>query len=189
MAALTPEQKECGVALLDLGAGTTSYLVYAGGTIALAGVLAVGGDHITNDVSIGFSVSLKRAEMLKQEAGSVIPDSSMHFQRIAIPAEVGFPACSVAASDLSAVIQARMDETLELLADLFKKQGLKQQLSAGLVLTGGFKPHVGILSLLTMTGIPVLLCEEDTFSVASRLMEMRSEIYLAERRKRREGAG
>jgi hypothetical protein len=47
---------------------------------------------------------------------------------------------------------------------------------SGLVLTGGFRPHVGILSLLTMTGIPVLLCEEDTFSVASRLMEMRFKI-------------
>jgi len=137
MAVLTPEQKECGVALLDLGAGTTSYLVYADGAIALAGVLAVGGDHITNDISIGFSVSLKRAEMLKQEAGSVIPDSSMHFQRLSIPAEVGFPACSVAASDLSAVVQARMDETLGLMAELFKKQGLTHQLGAGVVLTGG----------------------------------------------------
>jgi len=147
MATLTPEQKECGVALLDLGAGTTSYMVYAGGTIALAGVLAVGGDHITNDISIGFSVSLKRAEMLKQESGSVIPDSSMHFQRIAVPAEVGFPACSVAVSDLSAVIQARMDETLELIADLFKKQGFTQQLSAGLVLTGGGVHLKGVVPL------------------------------------------
>ena len=146
-AALTPKQKECGVALLDLGAGVTSYLVYAGGAIALAGTLAVGGDHITNDIFIGFSVSLKRAEMLKQESGSVIPDSSTHFQRIAIPAEVGFPACSVAASDLSAVIQARMDETLQLISDIFKKQGLAQQLNAGLVLTGGGVHLKGVVPL------------------------------------------
>ena len=85
--------------------------------------------------------------MFKQEAGSVIPDSSMHFQRIAIPAEVGFPACSVAASDLSAVVQARMDETLELMADLFKKQGLTQQLGAGLVLTGGGVHLKGVVPL------------------------------------------
>lgn len=147
MAMLTPEQKECGVAILDLGAGTTSYLVYAGGAIALAGVLAVGGDHITNDIAIGFGISLKRAEILKQESGSVIPDAGMHFQRIAIPSEVGFQACSVAASDLSAIIRARMNETLELIAGLFKQRGITQQLGAGLVLTGGGVRLKGIVPL------------------------------------------
>ncbi|MBI2440736.1 MAG: cell division protein FtsA [Lentisphaerae bacterium] len=147
MATLTPEQKERGVALLDLGAGTTSYLVYADGAIALAGALAVGGDHITNDISIAFCISLKRAESLKQEAGSVVPDSGLHFQQLSIPAEVGFPACSVAASDLSAVIQARAAETLELIAELFKKHSLTPQLGAGVVLTGGGVHLKGIVAL------------------------------------------
>ncbi|MBU4199519.1 MAG: cell division protein FtsA [Verrucomicrobia bacterium] len=137
LAALTPEQKECGVALIDLGGGTTSYVVYAGGIIATAGVLAVGGDHITNDIAVGFSISLKRAEILKQESGSAIVDASTHFQRISVPQEVGFSACSVAISDLNAVIHARVDETFQMMRHDFDKKRLMRQLGAGLVLTGG----------------------------------------------------
>lgn len=147
MATLTPEQKECGVALLDLGAGTTSYLVYAEGAIALAGVLAVGGDHITNDISIAFSISSKRAETLKKNSGAVIPDANTHFQQLSIPGEVGFPACAVALSDLSAVIRARVAETLELIAEVFQKHGLTPQLGAGVVLTGGGVHLKGVVSL------------------------------------------
>ncbi|MBI2440697.1 MAG: cell division protein FtsA [Lentisphaerae bacterium] len=165
MATLTPEQKERGVALLDLGAGTTSYLVYADGAVALAGVLAVGGDHITNDISIAFSISLKRAETLKQKAGSVMPDANMHFQQLAVPAEVGFPACSVAVSDLSAVIRSRMAETFGLLAELLKEHRLSSQLGAGLVLTGGGVHLKGIVALAEQIfDLPCLIGQPVNFS-------------------------
>lgn len=144
LAVLTPEQKECGVALIDLGGGTTSYVVYAGGTIATAGVLGVGGDHVTNDIALGFAISLKRAEQLKQKSGSVVLDASMHFQRIAVPPEVGFSACSVAVSDLNTIVHARADETFQMLRHDFEKKRVLRQLGAGLVLTGGGAHLLGV---------------------------------------------
>lgn len=137
LAVLTPEQKECGVALLDLGGGTTSYVVYADGAIATAGVLAVGGDHVTNDLAQAFSLSLRRAETLKCESGSALPDTGTHFQRIEVPSEVGFAACSVPVSDLNAVIHARLDETLTLVRHELERKSVNRQLGAGIVLTGG----------------------------------------------------
>lgn len=137
LATLTPEQKECGAALIDLGAGTTSYVVYADSAIALMGVIAVGGDHLTNDISQGFTISLRRAELLKQEAGAIIADNADRFRRITIPPEVGFPACSVTANDLYAIIHARMDETLKIIRNELEKKSLLQELGAGIVLTGG----------------------------------------------------
>ena len=59
--------KECGALLIDLGAGTSSYLVYHDGLIADVGVLAVGGDHVTNDIAMGFNLPMKRAESLKKK--------------------------------------------------------------------------------------------------------------------------
>ena len=137
LAILTPEQKECGVVLVDLGAGTTSYVVYADDIIAGAGVLSVGGDHITNDISAAFNISNRRAEILKQESGSAILDSSTHFQRITIPAEVGFSASSVVVSDLNTIINARADEMFVMIRDELEKKSLVHQLGAGVVLAGG----------------------------------------------------
>ncbi len=147
LATLTPEQKECGVALLDLGGGATSAVVYAGGTIAAAWVLAVGGDHITNDIALGFTISLKRAEKLKRESGSAIVDTGTHFQRIAIPQEVGFAACSLTGSDLNAVINARVDEMFRMIRRDFESKRLMHRLGAGLVLTGGGARLRGIETL------------------------------------------
>lgn len=147
LATLTPEQKECGVALIDLGAGTTSHVVYADDAIADVGVVAVGGDHITNDISQGFTISLRRAEALKQEAGSAVIDPGDRFRRIPIPTEMSFPACSVAAGDLNAIINARMDETLRIVRNELEKKSLLQEIGAGLVLTGGGARLKGITAL------------------------------------------
>ncbi len=73
LATLTPEQKECGALVIDLGAGTSSYLVYHDGIIADVGVLAVGGDHVTNDIALGFNLPMKRAEALKELHGATAP--------------------------------------------------------------------------------------------------------------------
>jgi cell division protein FtsA len=137
LATLTPEQKECGVALIDLGAGTTSYVVYADDAIATLGVIAVGGDHLTNDISQGFTISLRHADVLKHESGAAVIEADDRFRRIVIPPEGGFPACSVSASDLNAIINARMDETFKIIRNEFEKKFLLAELGAGVVLTGG----------------------------------------------------
>ncbi|MCA1807987.1 MAG: cell division protein FtsA [Kiritimatiellia bacterium] len=144
LATLTPEQKECGALLLDLGAGTTSYIVYADEVIADAGVLAVGGDHITNDIAQGFNLPLKRAENLKHNSGTAILEENASFQRITIPAEVGFSACSVSAMDLYMIIYARVEEIFMLVQQNLEKKGLLRQLGAGVILTGGGAKLKGI---------------------------------------------
>jgi cell division protein FtsA len=70
LALLTNEQKELGALVIDLGGGTTEYVVYSGGIIKHAGVLAIGGDHISNDLAYGLKVSLGRAEALKIKHGA-----------------------------------------------------------------------------------------------------------------------
>ena len=70
LAALTPEQKKSGAVVIDLGAGTTDYIAYAGNVVAAAGALGVGGDHVTNDIAVAFSIPLTQAENLKHESAS-----------------------------------------------------------------------------------------------------------------------
>ena len=77
------------------------------------------------------------AELLKRESGSAVPDPGAHFQHINVPGEVGFSACSIVASDLSAVINARLDELFTLIRNDLESQALLGQLAAGVVLTGG----------------------------------------------------
>ncbi|MDD5482630.1 MAG: cell division protein FtsA [Kiritimatiellae bacterium] len=137
LATLTPEQKECGVALIDIGGGTTNYVVYAENAIAAVGVIAVGGDHVTNDIAQGFTISIRRAEALKQESGAAVVAPSDRSRHITIPLEVGFPACSVTAGDLNAIINARMDETFQIIRNELERKALLPELGAGLILTGG----------------------------------------------------
>ena len=147
LATLTPEQKASGVALLDIGGGSTSYVVYANNTIATAGVLAVGGDHITNDIALGLNLPLKRAERLKCESGSAVLETSTYFQRIPIPAEGGFSAASVAVCDLTTIINARVSEFFMLIRNDLEKKSLLHHLAAGIVLTGGSAHLKGINSV------------------------------------------
>ena len=147
LAVLTPEQKECGAAVIDMGGGTTSHIIYADDAIASIGVIAVGGDHITNDISQGFTISLRRAEKLKQEAGTATTDTGDRFRHITIPSKVSFPACSVSAGDLNSIINARIDETFRIIKNELEKKSLLQELGAGVVLTGGGSHLKGVETL------------------------------------------
>ena len=81
---LTSEQKELGALVIDLGGGTTEYVVYSEGVIRHSGVLAIGGDHVSNDLAYGLKVPLSRAEKLKLEHGSAIADEAVNGQTVTI---------------------------------------------------------------------------------------------------------
>src|SRR4051794_20524226 len=91
LAILTNEQKELGSLVIDIGGGTTEYVVYAGGIIKHTGVLAVGGDHVSNDLAYGLKVPLSRAEQLKIEHGSALIEESVKGQSFTISNELGLP--------------------------------------------------------------------------------------------------
>src|SRR5262249_58999674 len=84
LALLTTEQKELGSLVVDIGGGTTEYVVYADGIIKHTGVLAVGGDHISNDLAYGLKVPLSRAEQLEIDHDSAFVDESVKGQTITL---------------------------------------------------------------------------------------------------------
>jgi len=137
LAVLTPEQKRAGSVVIDLGGGTTDYVVYNSGLVKLAGSIAVGGDHITADISSGLSINRRQAESLKKESGNAVLNRMAGEQNISIPSEGGFAGRVVRSSALHTIINARMEETFRLIAEQIEEHGLSGVLSAGILLTGG----------------------------------------------------
>lgn len=155
LAVLTPEEKERGVAVIDLGGGTTDYLVYAGGALADVGCFAVGGDHVTNDICRGLRLSLMNAEKLKEQQGSAIVNASSRSRRISVAGDTLQPERMIRVSDLNTIIHARMDEVFRLIRSQFDRQSLISQLGAGVVLVGGGSYMDGIIELAQhVLGVP-----------------------------------
>lgn len=165
LASLTPEQKECGALVIDLGAGVTNYLLYHDSVIACIGSLAVGGDHVTNDIALAFNLSMKRAEILKKDAGAAQLNLSTPYQRFEVKAESGFAACSVAANDLYTVINARVTELFEIIRDNLALNMASRSLGAGVILTGGGAYLKGITGLAErIFGMPCSIGKPKNFS-------------------------
>lgn len=155
LSVLTPEHKHNGVALIDLGGGTTSYVAYCNSVFAASGCIAVGGDHITNDVALAFTIPQARAEDVKRRYGSAViaPDSGN--KRVTLPADVGFEERSIGCKALQTVINARVDETLRIVRSRLDDAGVLPHLGAGLILTGGGAYINGVTDLARLVfGLP-----------------------------------
>jgi cell division protein FtsA len=137
LAVLLPEEKEAGVAVLDIGAGTTDYTVYAENAIGMAGALPLGGDHITNDLACGLHISTGEAEKLKCAQGSAMADMTLRSRKIALVPQTGGSEQTVRLADVHTVIQARVEEILELVKKRVEDAKLLHHLGGGVVLTGG----------------------------------------------------
>ncbi len=148
---LTAEQKRAGVLLVDLGGGTTSYLAYANETYAAAGSFAVGGDHVTNDISQGFHLtSVKTAEWLKISSSSAILDKATPTERGTIPAHatLGAPERSYNLRSLHTIVNARLEEAFKILRTIMDSHNILSKFGAGVVLTGGGAYQDGIVPLV-----------------------------------------
>lgn len=137
LAVLMPEEKEAGVAVLDIGAGTTDYAVYAENAIGMAGALPLGGDHITNDLACGLHISTADAEKLKCAQGNAIADLSLRSRKVALMSQTGGREQTVRLADVHTIIQARIEEILELVKKRVEEAKLLHHLGGGVVLTGG----------------------------------------------------
>jgi len=137
LALLTNEQKEMGALVIDIGGGTTNFAVYADGIIKHTGVLAVGGDHVSNDLAYGLKVPLGRAEQLKIEHGSALMDDGVKGQTITIANELGLPLKTINLEHLRRVMSMRLEEILQLIEQDIARAELLDYLRAGVFICGG----------------------------------------------------
>ena len=147
LAVLTNDQKSSGVVVIDLGGGTTDYIAYTQGALAAAGSLGVGGDHVTNDISLAFNIPRRLAETVKCESGSAIVEGGAAGKRLGLPAEVGFQGRSINQQSLQKVMNARVNEVFEMIRDRLHAEGVVHGLGAGVVLTGGGAHMKGVVQL------------------------------------------
>jgi len=135
-ATLTPEDKAAGTLLIDLGGGSTSYVAFAEGRMVHAGVLGVGGDHVTNDVRLAFSLSHAQAETVKKSASATF--STDRTGRVEIPSSImSAEGLSVSMRALDTVVNARMGELFSVVREELDAAGVLHRLTGGVVLTGG----------------------------------------------------
>lgn len=137
LAILTPEQKELGSLVIDLGGGTTNYAAFTNGIIKHTGVLPVGGDHVSNDLAIGLKIALGRAEKLKIEHGAALVDEAVKSQTLTLPGDLGLPPKVINLEHLRRIMHLRLEETFQLVAQDLDKAGLLDRLHGGVFLCGG----------------------------------------------------
>lgn len=152
-AVLEDDEREVGVAMLDIGGGTSDLLIIQDNIIRHAAVIPFGGNSVTEDIRQGCGVSLKHAEQLKVMYGSCV-SSHASKQSIVIPGIGGRESKEIAFSVLAGIIEARMSEIFDAVDYEIERSGFKDALQAGLVITGGTSQMLDICELASMiTGL------------------------------------
>lgn len=134
---LDVEEKEAGVVLVDIGGGTTDVAIFRDNTIRHTAVIAIAGQKVTDDIRLGLSVLDDQAETLKRNHGECYADLIEQDEVITVPGIAGRPPKEITKSILAKIIQARMEEIMEIVSIEIKRSGYSDALSAGVVLTGG----------------------------------------------------
>jgi cell division protein FtsA len=162
---LDQNQKGLGALVVDFGGGTMDYLVYVDGAVRQSGSLAIGGDHITNDISLGLRIPMAKAERLKIEEGSVILGNSRPGEVVVLKDETGFAGKEIEREMLNTIIHCRVREAFELLKKRLEEESHLPFLGAGLMLTGGCSLLKGINHLAEeIFSMPVHLTHAQTVS-------------------------
>lgn len=137
-AVMGSEDMEAGVAIVDIGGGTTDLAVFYEGILKHTAVIPFGGENITNDIKSGLGVLKTQAEQMKVQFGSAIVNEANANAWITIPGLRGMPAKEISVKNLANIIQARMSEIMDFVAFHLKQVGLdNRMLNGGIVLTGG----------------------------------------------------
>ena len=162
MAVLSEEEKEAGVALVDIGGGTTDITIFQEGIIRHTAVIPFGGNVITRDIKEGCTVMTQQAEKLKVKFGSALAEEVYDNRIITIPGLRGREPREISEKNLARIIQARVEEILDYVIWEIKRSGFERGLIGGIVLTGGgaLLRHIDHLTELhtgmsTRIGVPV----------------------------------
>ncbi|NPV29704.1 MAG: cell division protein FtsA [Firmicutes bacterium] len=148
-AVLFPAEKELGVAVVDIGGGTTDIAIFEQGSLWFTSVLPVGGDYITSDLAVGLRTPLTQAEIVKKEFGCTLPALTSDSEYVEIPSVGGKEIRRVSKKTIADIIQPRVQEILGLVKDQLERSGYRGLLPGGVVLTGGTALTEGIVELAT----------------------------------------
>jgi cell division protein FtsA len=136
-AVLTPDEKELGVALVDIGGGTTDIAIFERGSLWHTAVIGVGGDHFTNDIAVGLRMPIPDAEKLKRKCGCALTAMVDEDETMDVASVGGRRSRVMSRRILSEILQPRAEEIFHLVWDEIRRAGYEKSLNSGIVLTGG----------------------------------------------------
>jgi cell division protein FtsA len=136
-AVLSPDEKELGVALVDLGGGTSDIAIFSEGAIKHTSVLSIGGDHLTNDIAVGLRTPMGEAEKIKQAYGCCLTSMVGKDETIEVPSVGGREPRILSRQLLAEILEPRVEEIFSLVNREIIKSGYEELIASGIVITGG----------------------------------------------------
>ncbi len=146
-AVLEEDEKELGVALVDMGGGTTDVAIYSENSIRHTGVVALGGQYVTKDIAIGIRTPIEKAEEIKRQYGCAFSPLIKNNEYVSVPGVGGREQREVSRAVLASIIEPRLEEILSLTLREIKRTEFADMLGAGIVLTGGASLMEGLQEL------------------------------------------
>ena len=146
-ATISADERELGVCVMDIGAGSTELAVFFEGAVAHTAVIPVGGDHFTNDLAVGLHVSVQEAEMLKCRYGNAVVTAVPQMNEIEVQGIPGYPPRIVRQRLLGEILEPRARELFHLLRENLRQGGVLEAMGAGCVVTGGGSRLPGLLDV------------------------------------------
>ncbi len=146
-AVLTPEEKELGVAIIDIGGGTTDLVIFSNGSIKHTAVFSLAGNHITSDISMGLRTPIEEAEKIKIRYGCALTSMIGRDETIEVPSVGGRKPRILSRQTLGEIIEPRVEEILTLVHNEVVRTGFSNLIASGIVLTGGSSIMEGVPEL------------------------------------------
>ncbi len=178
-AVMSEQDIEAGIAILDIGGGTTDLAVFYEGILKHTAVIPFGGENITNDIKMGLGVLRTQAEQMKIQFGSALADAAQNNAFIKIPGLRGLPSRDISVKNLAGIIQARMSEILAFVTFHLKQVGLdNKMLNGGIVLTGGGSQLRHLIQLTEYaTGLNARIGYPNEHLAANHFPELEKPMY------------
>ena len=136
-AVLSEDERELGVAMIDMGGGTTDLAIFAEGSVMHTAIIPVGGDHFTNDIAVGLKTARSEAERLKVQFGCAVSSLVKDDEIIDVPSMGNRPLRTLSRKLLADIIEPRAEELFDLVAREIKRAGYEGVVTGGVVITGG----------------------------------------------------
>jgi cell division protein FtsA len=146
-AVLTEDEKELGVAIVDIGGGTTDIAVFSSGAIRHTAVIPIAGDQVTNDIAISLRTPTQSAEDIKIKYACALSQLASSDETIEVPSVGDRPPRRLARKTLAEVVEPRYEELFGLVRDELRRSGFEEMCAAGIVLTGGSAKMEGAVEL------------------------------------------